>query len=83
MASALKKQPTDLALLSKNNGGKYPAVHVISVLKFGSANPSHGTAQMPVWGPVFSNLDTGNTAPNVKALRINNLSQYLETLQAK
>ena len=83
VAAALKKQPTDLALLSRNNGGKFPSTHVMTVLQFGTANPSHGTADMPVWGPVLSGMDTTNAEPNVKALRISNLSRYLQSLQAK
>ncbi len=83
VAAALKRQPSDLALLSKNNGGRFPATHVMTVLQFGTANPSHGTADMPVWGPVLSGMDKTNVEPNVKALRISNLNRYLQTLQAK
>jgi mono/diheme cytochrome c family protein len=85
MAAALKQQPTNLALLSKNNGGKFPDIHIVSVLQFGAANPSHGTAQMPVWGPVFSKLDESNPSQSdeLRSLRINNLSEYLRTLQEK
>ncbi len=83
VAAALKKQPTDLALLSKNNGGKFPSTHIMSVLEFGAVNPSHGTAQMPVWGPLFRSMDTADVPQDLKVLRINNLSQYLRTLQAK
>jgi len=83
VAAVLKKQPADLALLSKNNGGKFPSTHVMTVLQFGAADSSHGTAEMPVWGPVLSGMDTTNAEPNVKALRISNLSRYLQSLQAK
>jgi mono/diheme cytochrome c family protein len=83
VAAALKKQPADLALLSKNNGGKFPSTHVMTVLQFGAANPSHGTADMPVWGPVLSGMDKTNAEPNVQVLRISNLSRYLQSLQAK
>ena len=83
VASALKKQPADLALLSKNNGGKFPSAHIMSVLKFGADNPSHGTAQMPVWGPMLGQMDATNAENNVSLLRISNLSQYLQTLQTK
>ena len=55
----------------------------MTVLEFGTANPSHGTADMPVWGPVLSGMDKTNAEPNVKALRISNLNRYLQTLQAK
>jgi mono/diheme cytochrome c family protein len=83
VAAALKRQPADLALLSKNHGGKFPSTHIVSVLQFGTANPSHGTAEMPVWGPVLGNLDSTNAEANLRVLRISNLSSYLETLQAK
>ena len=83
VASALKKQPADLALLSKNNGGKFPSTHIMSVLEFGADNPSHGTAQMPVWGPMLGQMDATNAENNVSLLRISNLSQYLQTLQTK
>lgn len=83
MAAALKTQPTDLAALSRNNGGKFPTYHVASVLQFGTPNPSHGSAEMPVWGPMLGHIDSSVAEPNARALRIYNLSRYLETLQAK
>ena len=82
-AAALKKQPTDLAVLSRNNGGKYPSTHIVSVLQFGTANPSHGSAEMPMWGPVLGSVNSAPSEPNVSALRISNLSRYLQTLQEK
>jgi mono/diheme cytochrome c family protein len=82
-AGALKKQPTDLAALSRNNGGKYPSTHITSVLEFGATNPSHGRAEMPVWGPMLGSVDSPPSEANVRALRISNLSRYLQTLQEK
>jgi mono/diheme cytochrome c family protein len=82
-AAALKKQPTDLAVLSRNNGGKFPSTHIASVLQFGAVNPSHGTAEMPVWGPVLGSVDSPPSEANVRALRISNLCRYLQTLQEK
>ena len=82
-AAALKKQPTDLAALSRNNGGKYPSTHIVSVLQFGTAHPSHGSAEMPLWGPVLGSADSAPSEPNVRSLRISNLSRYLQTLQEK
>jgi mono/diheme cytochrome c family protein len=80
-AVALKVRPSDLTVLSKNNGGKFPAAHVISVLQFGAENSAHGTAEMPVWGPVLGGMN--QTAPELRTLRVSNLSRYLESLQAK
>jgi mono/diheme cytochrome c family protein len=82
-AVALKQPLTDLSALSRNNGGKFPAVHVISALRFGASNPAHGTAEMPVWGPILSNMDRAAANSNVKELRISNLSRYVKSLQVR
>ena len=81
MASALKTQPANLTLLSKNHGGAYPANHVIAVIQFGTPVQSHGSVDMPVWGPVLGNMN--EVTPLERQLRISNLSRYLETIQAK
>ena len=80
-ASALKAQPTDLTGLAKANHGKYPDTHVVSVMRFGSELPAHGSADMPVWGPILGKMNKVN--PQEKDLRTSNLSRYLETLQVK
>lgn len=80
-AQALKTPPTDLTLLSKNNGGKFPGQHIVTVLEFGSELPSHGSAQMPVWGPILGKMNVAN--PQDKQMRISNLSRYLESIQVK
>ena len=81
VATALKTPPTDLTVLSKNNRGKFPDTHIVSVLQNGSEIPSHGTAEMPVWGPILGKMNVTN--PQDRLLRVSNLSRYLETLQAK
>jgi mono/diheme cytochrome c family protein len=80
-AEALKVPPTDLTLLAQKNGGKFPSAHVTSVLR-GQASPAaHGSADMPVWGPLFWQMGGGHETE--VTLRISNLSKYLESLQAK
>jgi mono/diheme cytochrome c family protein len=81
VASALKTPPTDLTLLSRLNHGKFPDTHIVSVLQNGVDLPSHGTAQMPVWGPILGKMNQTNSQDRL--LRVSNLSRYLETLQAK
>ena len=79
-APALKDPVPDLTTLAKNHGGKYPADHVVSVIRFGAENYiAHGNKDMPIWGPVFMTM--GNTS--TETMRINNLTHYLETLQVK
>ena len=80
-ASALKVPPTDLTLLGKNNGGKYPSMKVSATIHGESALPAHGSKEMPVWGSLFFNMSRGHEGEVQQ--RIANLTQYIETLQAK
>jgi mono/diheme cytochrome c family protein len=81
-ASALKTPPADLTMLSKNNGGKYPALKVTSTIRGGPSNlPAHGSKEMPVWGPLFWGMSNGHEAEVQQ--RVTNLTHYIETLQAK
>jgi len=77
-AEYLKAKPADLSLMAKQNGGKFPADRFASVLRFGSAGHAHGTSDMPVWGPLFRAEDK-----DVVALRIHNLSNFVESFQQK
>jgi len=81
VAPVLKVSPPDLTLLSKKNNGKFPDSHVVTVLQNGVEIPSHGTAAMPVWGPILGKMNMTN--PQDRMLRVSNLSRYLETLQVK
>jgi mono/diheme cytochrome c family protein len=80
-ASAMKTQPTDLTTLAAKSGGKYPSAHVASVIRGQATLPSHGSADMPVWGPLFSSISQGHEAQVQQ--RVTNLVKYIETLQAK
>jgi len=81
VAPALKTAPTDLTLLAKLNHGKFPDTHIVSVLEMGADTPSHGSVEMPVWGPILGKMNTTN--PQDRLLRVSNLSRYLESIQAK
>jgi mono/diheme cytochrome c family protein len=80
-ATALKTPPTDLTGLTKGAGGKYPAPHVAAIIRGQAATPSHGSQDMPVWGPLFSSISQGHEAQVQQ--RITNLVDYVGTLQAK
>ena len=81
VAADLKTKPADLTVLAKNNGGRFPTQRV---QKFISGDePSllaHGTREMPVWGPIFHQIEEDQDFGNV---RLQNLIKYLETLQQK
>ena len=80
-AAAMKTSPTDLTALAKNNRGKYPAPHIAAVIRGQAATSSHGSQDMPVWGPLFSSISQGHEGQVQQ--RITNLVDYLETLQGK
>ncbi len=80
-ASAMKTPPTDLTLLAQKNDGQYPSAHVAAVIKGQASTPSHGSQDMPIWGPLFSSIDQGHQA--LVQQRIANLVTYLESVQAK
>jgi mono/diheme cytochrome c family protein len=80
-AGALKTPPADLTLLSKTHGGKYPSMQVTSAIRGTNDVPSHGSREMPVWGPLFWGLSNEHEAEVQQ--RVANLSRYIEGLQAK
>jgi|SRR5579872_1871220 cytochrome c len=80
-ASALKVAPADLAQLSKNNGGKFPAMKVTSAIRGDENVPAHGSKEMPVWGPLFWNMSHGHQGEVQQ--RVANLTAYIESLQEK
>jgi mono/diheme cytochrome c family protein len=80
-ASALKTPPIDLTTLTQKSGGKYPAAHVASVIRGQAEMPSHGSKDMPVWGPLFSSISQGHESQVQQ--RVANLVAYIGTLQAK
>lgn len=79
-AQSLKEPPSDLTLLAKQSGGKFPAMRVTSSIRDG-ALAVHGSKDMPVWGPIFSSVSADN--PGVVNQRVSNLVGFIESMQAK
>jgi len=79
MAKSLKGAPPDLTCISARNGGVFPLVRVRSLISGEEAvGAGHGTHEMPVWGPIFSQVGQDQDLGRV---RIDNLARYLESLQ--
>ena len=81
VASALKASPTNLTVLSRNNHGKFPDSHIVTVLNNGADVKSHGSVEMTVWGPILGKMNVSNSQDRM--LRISNLSRYLDSMQVK
>jgi mono/diheme cytochrome c family protein len=79
-ATALKKAPADLTTIAKRNGGTFSASDVESVIMGQQELASHGSRDMPIWGPVFRALATDSS---FMKLQVSNLVGYLKSIQTK
>ncbi len=81
MTEWLKIKSPDLTRLSIREGGKFPLSRVQRIIA-GEENitAGHGTREMPVWGPVFSQIAWDQDLGRV---RVFNLAKYLEKIQEK
>jgi hypothetical protein len=71
----------DLTTLARRNNGKFSASDVQGhITGTDRMVPAHGSADMPVWGPVFRAL-SGDEAG--RTLRLTNLVRYIESMQQK
>ena len=80
LASTLKAKVADLTLLAKNNGGQFPSARVRSTIVGDDVVKSHGSREMPIWGPIFHQIEADQDFGNV---RLQNLMTYLESIQKK
>jgi mono/diheme cytochrome c family protein len=81
VGASLKTKPADLTLLAKNNGGKFPTLRIQKFISGDDPSlASHGSREMPVWGPIFHQVEEDQDFGNV---RLQNLIKYLETIQQK
>ena len=71
MAVELKKRPTDLTQLAKNNNGSFPYIRVRAINDSrGQALGIHGPAEMPVWGEHFRQEGKNDSQVRGKILNI-------------
>ncbi len=83
LASAALKQPLqDLTLLSSRSGGKFPYKQVKEIIEGSQpiALASHGNREMPIWGPIFHQVEADQDWGEV---RLDAVTKYLESLQQK
>jgi len=81
-AEALKAIPTDLTMLARRNHGTYPASEVYEIIVSSGTSliPAHGSAEMPVWGPMFASLSTASRENGI-AMRAGNINDYVKGMQ--
>jgi mono/diheme cytochrome c family protein len=79
VSSALRTQPADLTSLARRNDGHFPHDRVVAfVTGTGRDVAAHGSADMPVWGPIFRGLDPSDDRVRQ---RIDNVVTFIESLQ--
>ena len=81
MAASLRIAPPDLTRIAVRNGGVFPFLQVQKIISGEQQPPAtHGTREMPVWGPIFSEVTWDQDLGRV---RIYGLAMYLEAIQVK
>jgi mono/diheme cytochrome c family protein len=81
MAAFLKIPPPDLTQIAHRNDGKFPREAVAKVISGEEPRRSgHGPREMPVWGPIFSQIAWDL---NLGEVRVYNLARFLEEMQTK
>jgi mono/diheme cytochrome c family protein len=79
MAQALTAHVPNLTHISRRNHGKFPLEQIERYISGEeSVTAAHGSREMPIWGPVFSQIEFDLDLGRV---RIHNLAKYLETIQ--
>ena len=81
VASQLKTRPANLTRLAAANAGQSPLDRVRAFVTHGRTDaPSHGSPEMPIWGPIFQALDPSDP---IARMRINNVVDYIQSIQSK
>ena len=81
----MKVSPANLTRLTVKYKGVFPDTKVVQALRAGptpsSNDNAHGSETMPVWGPAFRALTSGEN--DVTELRIHHLVEYIRSIQEK
>ncbi len=79
-----KTVPSNLTLLARENGGKFPVNEVLSIVAGDTPIAAHGTREMPVWSEIIGRPESaGMVTQQAVNGRILTIIRYLETIQAK
>jgi mono/diheme cytochrome c family protein len=77
-APSLKTKVPDLTILARNSGGQFPSNRVRRTILGDDVRISHGSREMPIWGPIFHQVEADVDWGNV---RVESLLKYLESIQ--
>jgi mono/diheme cytochrome c family protein len=80
VAAALKTKVPDLTTISKRNGGVFPDKRVRAVIAGDEGVAAHGSRDMPIWGPIFHQIERDRDFGNI---RMESITKYVESIQRK
>jgi mono/diheme cytochrome c family protein len=83
VAKSLRKKPADLTQLAKRNGGAFPQAEVKEFIDGRKRLAAHGSSAMPVWGKVFSQEKSYESADAHTRSQEQLIVDYLATIQTK
>jgi mono/diheme cytochrome c family protein len=78
VAATLKATVPDLTIIAASNDGTFPVARMKRIIMGEGMIASHGSREMPVWGPIFHQVEEDVDRGNV---RVENLVTYLESIQ--
>jgi len=79
-AASLNVKVPDLTEITLRAGGVFPRVRVRNIIEGVESPVPHGSREMPVWGPIFHQIDEDRDLGNV---RVDNLASYIQSLQGQ
>ena len=79
-AAALKSPVPDLTTVVRRNRGVFPRERIRTQIAGADRPAIHGTREMPLWGPIFSQIENDTDYGKV---RLENVLLYLESIQTK
>jgi len=80
IAPALKSKVPQLTTMARRNHGLFPTARVRRVVTGDEAHAAHGTREMPVWGPLFHQIENDQ---DLGYVRLQNVTEYLNSIQRK
>jgi len=80
VAPALVSKLPDLTTIAERSGGIFPDQRVRKIIAGDEILMSHGSRDMPLWGPIFHQVEEDRDLGEV---RLQNLTKYLESIQRK
>lgn len=77
---ALNTKVPDLTTISKRNDGVFPIKRIRAVIAGDEGLVAHGSRDMPIWGPIFHQIEQDRDYGNI---RMENITRFVESIQRK